>query len=90
MLIRRIRATGLSLEETSGLLEVLATSDIAPSSPEALRLLEQRLRSVRAHLKHMRRVERTLVDTLEIGRAKGRLDYPASVAADNAQSGLDG
>jgi MerR family Zn(II)-responsive transcriptional regulator of zntA len=90
MLIRRIRATGLSLKESSDLLEVLASSDIAPSSPEALGLLERRLRSVRAHLEHVQRVERTLVDALDIGRANGRPDDPASVVAANAQSGPDG
>lgn len=89
MLIRRIRAAGLSLEETRGVLDALATSDVHPSfaDPE---MLEQRLQSVRAHLEHVRRVEQTLVDALERGRAtRSRADL-AAVPRDDAQRGSEG
>lgn len=74
MLIRRIRETGLSVEETSAVFDALATSEVDPSAPEAPSLLEERLRSVRAHLEHVRRVERTLIDALGAARAPGSAD----------------
>lgn len=86
-LIRRMRTAGLSLDEASLVLGALVTSEVDPHSAEAPKLLEQRLSAVRAHLEHVRAVERTLVDALEVGRTIPRDDDLQSVAHDTARTG---
>lgn len=88
MSIRRIRAAGLSLEEISGVLDILVAPDADPSSAETPELLEQRLNMVRTHLEHVRNVERTLMDLLEIRRAMPTGDW-SPVAVDEAETGRD-